>query len=70
MRYTMTTINEITSNPQRRTFLGGAVAALLAPRLSGAADDEDEQQFPGDPFIVLLKASISPCLWAKALWTT
>src|SRR5215471_13202515 len=37
----MTTINEITSNPQRRTFLGGAVAALLAPRLSRAAVDED-----------------------------
>src|SRR5215467_15372007 len=59
MRY-MTTISEITSKPQRRTFLGGAVAALLAPRLSRAAVDEDEQQSPGDPFIVLLKGIYQP----------
>ena len=38
-------------NRQRRTFIGGAVAALLASSLPVKADLED---FPNDPFILLL----------------
>jgi hypothetical protein len=41
-------------NAQRRTFIGGSLAALMAsPKLASANDDKNES--PNDPFIVLLQ---------------
>ena len=41
-------------NTQRRTFIGGSLAALMAsPKLASANDDKNES--PNDPFIVLLQ---------------
>ena len=44
-------------NRQRRTFIGGAVAALLASSRPAKADIEG---LPNDPFIVLLKGIYQP----------
>jgi hypothetical protein len=44
-------------NKQRRTFIGGAVAALLASSRRIMADDEG---IPNDPFIVLLHGIYQP----------
>jgi hypothetical protein len=44
-------------NKQRRTFIGGAVAALLASSGRVMADDEG---IPNDPFIVLLHGIYQP----------
>jgi len=44
---------------QRRTFVGGALAALMAtPRLAIADDDKTEA--PNDPFILLLQGIYQP----------
>jgi hypothetical protein len=46
-------------NSQRRTFVGGALAALMAaPRLAIADDDKTEA--PNDPFILLLQGIYQP----------
>lgn len=48
-----------TVHPQRRTFIGGALAALLAsPKLVKAADDKTES--PNDPFLLLLHGIYQP----------
>src|SRR5215469_958474 len=44
-------------NRQRRTFIGGAVAALFASSLPVKADFED---LPNDPFILLLQGIYQP----------
>lgn len=46
-------------SPQRRMFIGGALAALMAtPQLAVAADDKTES--PNDPFILLLHGIYQP----------
>ena len=45
-------------NPQRRTFIGGALAAVMASPLAKAADDKNES--PNDPFILLLHGIYQP----------
>src|SRR6516164_3255550 len=46
-------------NPQRRTFIGGSLAALMASaKLASANDDKNES--PNDPFIVLLQGVYQP----------
>ena len=44
-------------NPQRRSFISGAVAALRASSRVAMADNEST---PNDPFIVLLKGIYQP----------
>lgn len=47
------------NNPERRAFIGGAVAAMMAsPKLVKADDDKTES--PNDPFIVLLHGIYNP----------
>ena len=46
-------------NAQRRTFIGGSLAALMASaKLASANDDKNES--PNDPFIVLLQGIYQP----------
>ena len=45
-------------NKNRRTFLGGALAAVLASRMAWADDDSEAR--PGDPFILLLHGLYEP----------
>lgn len=48
-------------NPQRRTFISSALAAMAAsPRLLKAEDDKTEA--PNDPFILLLQGIYQPVL--------
>ena len=47
------------ANSKRRTFVGGALAALMAaPRLAVA--DDDKKETPNDPFILLLQGIYQP----------
>ena len=50
-----------TTTPHRRTFLGGAMAALLAsPARAVADDDGNDDSTPGNPFILLLHGLYEP----------
>src|SRR5262249_44643447 len=51
-----------TINKQRRTFIGSALAALLASSRRLRADDEGA---PNDPFILLLHGIYQPVLVGK-----
>ena len=49
-----------TTTPHRRTFLGGAMAALLAAPARAVADDEGDDSTLGNPFILLLHGLYEP----------
>src|ERR1700680_5116766 len=51
------TIGQYTTNPHRRTFLGGALGALLASQGRVLAEDTDA---PNNPFILLLHGVYQP----------
>ena len=49
-----------TIDKQRRTFIGGALAALLAPGGLVLAKERENRDEPSDPFILLLKGIYQP----------
>src|ERR1700680_1534474 len=51
------TIGQYTTHPHRRTFLGGALGALLASQGRVLAEDTDA---PNNPFILLLHGVYQP----------
>ena len=56
------------TNIQRRTLIGGALAALLSSSVRVMAEENDVRR-PNNPFILLLKG-LYPCRWVTGQPTT